>query len=73
MIATGFDFEPLPNGDVLVEFHGDDGSTINSQVITTESLARMPLVIRAFFLAIEAGQEAALEYLHGLNEGSRNE
>jgi len=30
-IATGFDFEPLPDGNLLVEFYGDDGVTITSQ------------------------------------------
>jgi hypothetical protein len=35
-IATGFDFEPLPDGNVLIEFFGDDGNTINAQVVTAE-------------------------------------
>ena len=26
-IATGFDFEPLPDGNVLIELFGDDGVT----------------------------------------------
>ena len=33
-IATGFDFEPLPDGNVLIEFFGGDGKTFNVQVIT---------------------------------------
>ena len=63
-IATGFDFEPLPTGDVLIQFFGDDGGgTINSQVITRECLARIPVVAHALFIAVEQGQEAALAYL----------
>lgn len=53
--ATGFDFEPLPNGDVLMQFFGDDGVAINTQVITKECLARIPVVAHAFFLAVEEG------------------
>ena len=42
MIATGFDFEPLPNGDVLIEFCGDDGVMFNTRVtaITTSQITR---------------------------------
>lgn len=68
MIATGFDFEPLPNRDILIQFFGDDGVPINSQVITRECLARMPVVIHALFLAVEKGQVAALAYLKQMNE-----
>jgi hypothetical protein len=28
-VATGFDFEPLPDGNVLIEFFGDDDLTCN--------------------------------------------
>ena len=42
-IATGFDFKPLPTGDVLIEFFADGGKTINTQVITRKCLARLPI------------------------------
>jgi hypothetical protein len=61
--ATGFDFEPLPNGDVLIDFYGDDGVVFNSQIITRECLARIPVVAHALFVAVEEGKEAALVYL----------
>jgi len=67
MTATGFDFEPLPNGDVLIEFHGNDGVTINSQIITRECLVRLPVVVHALFLAVEEGKEAAQAFLDGVN------
>jgi len=63
MTATGFDFEPLPNGDVLIEFHAEDGVTFNTQVITRECLARLPVVVHAFFLAVEKGSDEALKFL----------
>jgi len=66
MTATGFDFEPLPNGDVLIQFFGGDGETINTQVITREALARLPVVVHAFFLAVEMGQDAALAFFKGV-------
>lgn len=45
--ATGFDFESLPNSDVLIQFVDDEGKTINTQVVTRECLARMPVVVHA--------------------------
>jgi hypothetical protein len=68
MTATGFDFEPLPNGDVLIEFFGDDGTTFNTQIITRECLARIPIVAKATFIAIEEGKDAALAFLNTMNE-----
>jgi hypothetical protein len=65
--ATGFDFEPLPNGDVLIQFFGDDGRTVNTQIMTRECLARLPVVVHAFFLAVEEGKEAALKYLNNMS------
>ena len=67
MTATGFDFEPLPNGDVLMQFFGDDGVAINTQVITKECLARIPVVAHALFLAVEEGKEAAIKYLNNMS------
>ena len=71
--ATGFDFEPLPNGNVLIQFFADDGTTINTQIITKEGLARLPVVVHAFFLAVEKGKDAAIKFLDGVtaSEGGR--
>ncbi len=33
-IASGFDLEPLPDGNVLIEFFGDNGKTFNKQLVT---------------------------------------
>ena len=40
--ATGFDFEPLPHGDVLMQFLDDDGEAINTQVITPAGTGVVP-------------------------------
>ena len=61
--ATGFDFEPLSDGDVLMQFFGDDGVTINQQVITKECVAKLPVVVHALSLAVEEGTEEAMAYL----------
>ena len=68
-VATGFDLEPLPNGDVLIEFFGDDGETFNTQVITRTALARFPAVVHALFLAVGQGSDAALAFLDRLTAG----
>lgn len=67
VIATGFDFEQLSHGDVLMQFFGDDGEAINTQVITKECLARIPFVAHALFLAAEEGKEAAIKYLNRMS------
>ena len=67
MTATGFDFEPLPSGDVLIDFYGDDGVVFNSQIITRECLTRIPVVAHALFLAVEEGKDAALAYLNKMS------
>ncbi len=66
-IATGFNFSPLPNGDVLIDFYGDDGVVFNSQIITRECLTRIPVVAHALFLAVEEGKEAALAYMNKMS------
>ena len=68
-VAKGFDLEALPNGDVLIEFFADDGTTINTQVITMDCLARIPVVTHALFLAVEEGKEAASAFLDGVTAG----
>jgi len=65
MTATGFDFEPLMSG-VLIPFFGDDGQTVNTQVITKGGICRLPVVAHAFFLAVEMGQDAALAFFKGV-------
>ena len=58
-IATGFDFEPLPDGNVLIEFFGDDGKTFNVQVVTASVVESMPLVASVTGVAMREGVEAA--------------
>ena len=43
-IATGFDLEPLADGNVLIEFYADDGKTFNTQIMTASVVRSMPTV-----------------------------
>ena len=72
MIATGFDFGAMPNSDVLIQFFSDDGSTVNTQIMTRECLARLPIVVHAFFLAVEEGKDEALNFLNSLAAEENN-
>ena len=58
-VATGFDFEPLPDGNVLVEFFGDDGNTFNKQVVTPDVIRSMGLVSALTDVAMKKGPEVA--------------
>ena len=67
-IATGFDLEPLPDGDVRIEFYGDDGQTFNSQVVPADVLRNMPLVASLTEIALREGPAAVQEIMVKLNE-----
>lgn len=43
--AAGYDFEPLPNGDFLLELYGDDGYTFAEVVLNRDQLESLPTVI----------------------------
>ena len=62
-IASGFEFENLADGNVLIEFFGDDQETFNSQVMTRECLINLPVVAMAARIQIESGVEAMMAFL----------
>jgi hypothetical protein len=57
--ATGFDCQPLENGNVLIEFFGDHGKTLKKQIVTPEVLHSIPLVALLTRVAMEDGPKAA--------------
>ena len=67
-IATGFDLEPLPDGNVLVEFFADDGKTFNTQVVTKEVVQSMPVVASLTLVYMDQGPEAVKEIMHRFND-----
>jgi hypothetical protein len=58
--ATGFSFEPLPDGNVRIEFHADDGEVINEQVITGDAFGHLATVVHLTQVAV-AGTPPALD------------
>jgi hypothetical protein len=68
-IATGFDMEPLSNGNILIEFFGDDGVTFNKQVITREVLQNMPAVIALILIYQDQGAEEVKRIMKQANDG----
>ena len=66
--ATGFDFKPLPDGNVMIEFQTDSGTIINKQIVTPEVIRQMPLVAALLDVAIRNGPEAAREIVQRMND-----
>ena len=62
-VSTEFDLEPLNDGNVLIEFFGDDGVTINKQVITVGCLRELPDVAIATLICMHQGKDAAIAFL----------
>jgi hypothetical protein len=62
-VATGFDLQPLPDGNVLIGFFGDDGKTFNTQIVTPEVVHSMPLVAALTKIALEKGPWVAKEIM----------
>ena len=58
-IANGFDFQPLDDGNVLIEFFGDDGKTFNTQVVTADVMRNMATVSALTDLALRKGPDVA--------------
>lgn len=67
-IATGFDCQPLDDGNVLIEFFGDDGKTFNKQIVTPDVVQNMPIVAALVNVALKKGPKAAREIMKRLNE-----
>jgi len=72
-IANGFDFEPLKDGNILIEFFGDDGKTFNTQVVTQEVLRSMPLVAMLTMVVMQEGVAALKKLMDKQNkDGSQD-
>lgn len=52
-VATAFDFEPLSDGNFLVEFFDDDGITLSSQFLTREAFSSMPTVSSLMYIRMQ--------------------
>ena len=65
-VATGFDLEPLANGNVLIEFFGDDGKAFNTQVVTREVIEGMPAVVGLTLVCMDQGPEAVKKIMESI-------
>jgi hypothetical protein len=65
-IATGFDFESLDDGTVLIEFYDDDGETLNTQVVSADVMASEPFVTHLTRLAFTQELDAIKAMLGGI-------
>jgi hypothetical protein len=72
-IATGFDLEAQADGNVLIEFFGDDGTTFNEQIVTPSVVANMPLVATLTGVALREGSDAVKEVMAKLNERQKKD
>lgn len=66
-IATGFDFQPLDDGNVLIEFCSEDGTTFNKQVVTPEVVRNLPIVAALLNVALKKGPEAVKDMMDRMN------
>jgi hypothetical protein len=69
--ATGFDLEPLPNGNVLIEFYGDDGKTFNVQVVTREVIEGMPAIVALTLVCMDQGPKAVKKIMESVRTDQR--
>jgi hypothetical protein len=67
-IATAFTCEPLPDGNVLITFHGDDGQTCTAQVVTPQVIQSMPLVAALTDVALQKGPAVARDILRQISQ-----
>jgi hypothetical protein len=65
-IATAFQFQPLADGDVLVEFFGGDGRTCNTQVINGQAFRHLPILAYVAQVAVGQGARAAAKMMDEL-------
>lgn len=73
LVATGFDMEPLNDGNVLIEFFGDDGKTFSRQVVTPSVVTSMPVVATLTGVVLREGPEAIKEVMINQDEQQSNE
>lgn len=58
-IATGIEFQPQPDGTVIIEFCDDDGNTLSTQVMSDSLFIQIPLVAFVTLTGMELGPEVA--------------
>lgn len=58
-VATGFECEPLTDGNALIAFFDDKGKRLNEQVVSADVIRAMPLVAAVTDAALQKGPAVA--------------
>jgi len=66
-IATGVEFQPLPDGTFQIEFFNDDGDSLHRQVVDLAVVESLPTLAQATLIAASVGIIPVVKFLtqHG--------
>ena len=67
-IATGMEFQPLPDGTFQIEFFNDDGESLHQQVVDLAVVKSMPTLAQATLIAASVGIIPAVKFLTQLGK-----
>lgn len=62
-IATGVEFQPLPDGTFQIEFFNDDGESLHRQVVDLAVVKSMPTLAQATLIAASVGIIPAVKFI----------
>ncbi len=63
-IASGFQFQPLPDGTVRIEFFDDRKNLVNAQVVTHHAFIMIPLTAFVATTAMDMTEEFSKKLAH---------
>lgn len=67
-IASGMDFEILPDGRVQIEFYGEDGHTLHTQIIEQKVIHSLPVAANLVRIALACGTEKLMQWTQELGQ-----
>ena len=62
-IATGVEFQPLPDGTFQIEFFNDDGESLHQQVMDLAVVKSIPTLAKVTLIAASVGIIPAVTFL----------
>lgn len=69
--ASGYDFEPLPDGRFLLEFYAEDGYTFAEAIVSRDQLEKIPAAVAAILTYLEehgTPERGSLDYPDRMRE-----
>lgn len=67
-IATGVEFQPLPDGTFQIEFFDDDGESLQQQIMDLAVVKSIPTLAQATLIAASVGIIPAVTFLSQLGK-----